>query len=121
MPTSDDDSTRTASLVLFDLTREIADSYQKKPWHSGIHSRTLCKEPDFRVVLICMETAARLKEHKVDGTSSVHVLQGRIRYSAQGRTYDLRAGSLITVAASIPHDVEALDESVFLLTIAWPH
>jgi len=104
----------------FDLLREIADSEGRKPWSAGIHARILTKKPDLRVVLISMETAARLKEHRVDGTSSVQVLKGHIRYSTGGRAYDLQAGSLIILAASIAHEVESLDESAFLLTISWP-
>jgi len=50
----------------------------------------------------------------------VQVLKGRIRYSTGGRAYDLQTGSLIILGASIAHDVEALDESSFLLTISWP-
>jgi quercetin dioxygenase-like cupin family protein len=50
----------------------------------------------------------------------VQVLRGHIRYSARGQTYDLHPGSLIALGASIKHEVESLDESVFLLTISWP-
>ncbi|HTF68201.1 MAG TPA: hypothetical protein VK638_36535 [Edaphobacter sp.] len=56
----------------------------------------------------------------VDGTSSLQMLGGHIRYSAEGQTYDLEAMSLLTVGASIKHDVEAIEASVFLLTISWP-
>ena len=37
-----------------------------------------------------------------------------------GRTFDLPAGTLLTLDQNLPHDVEALEESAFLLTIAWP-
>jgi quercetin dioxygenase-like cupin family protein len=84
LPGSGDDGNMTSDLACFDLTREIADSDQQKPWPSGIHARNLYKKRDFRVVLISMETAAGIKEHHVDGTSSVQVLKGHIRYSAQG-------------------------------------
>ena len=104
----------------FDLMREIDNSERKKPWSFGIHTRVLTKTADFRIVLISMEAAARLKEHHVDGTSSVQVLKGRIRYSTGGQAYDLQAGNLITLAALIAHEVESLDDSAFLLTIAWP-
>jgi quercetin dioxygenase-like cupin family protein len=110
----------TADFAHFDLMREIADSERQKPWSAGIHARILTKKPDFRVVLISMETAARLKEHHVDGTSSVQVLKGHIRYSTSGQAYDLQTGSLITPGASIAHEVASLDESAFLLTISWP-
>jgi quercetin dioxygenase-like cupin family protein len=119
-PSSNDDGTMIADLAHFDLLREIAESEQQKPWPSGIHAITLYKKQDFRVVLISMEAAARIKEHHVDGTSSVQVLKGHIRYSTQGQIYDLRTGNLLTLNASIKHEVEAMEESGFLLTISWP-
>jgi quercetin dioxygenase-like cupin family protein len=120
IPGSNDDGTMIADLAHFELLREIIESEQCKPWVSGIHARTLYKKQDFRVVLISMETAAQMKEHHIDGTSSVQVLKGHIRYSTKGQVYDLRAGSLLTLGASIKHEVEAMEESVFLLTISWP-
>ncbi|MEO8051019.1 MAG: hypothetical protein ABI833_11435, partial [Acidobacteriota bacterium] len=76
IPGSGDDGNMTNELARFDLTREIVDSEEWKPWPSGIHSKTLFKKPDFRVVLISMATGALMKEHHVDGTSSVQVLKG---------------------------------------------
>ena len=120
IPVSNDDGNMTAELGQFDLTTEIADAQKQKPWPSGVHAKTLFKKQDFRVVLISMEPGARMKEHHVDGTSSVQVLQGSIHYSTQGQTHDLQPGSLLTLAASIKHDVESMNDSVFLLTISWP-
>ena len=48
---------------------------------SRIHAKMLFKKRDFRVVLISMNPSARMKEQHVDGTSSVQVLQGSMRYS----------------------------------------
>jgi quercetin dioxygenase-like cupin family protein len=61
-----------------------------------------------------------MKEHHVDGTSSLQVLKGLLRYRTRGQAHDLPTGSLITLAASIKHEVESVVESVFLLTISWP-
>ena len=33
---------------------------------------------------------------------------------------DLKPGDLLTLECCLEHDVEALEESAFLLTIAWP-
>lgn len=120
IPGSSDDGNMTSDFARFDLRREIAEAEQQKPWPSGIHAKTLFKKSDFRVVLICMEAAARMKEHHVDGTSSVQVLKGNIRYSTEGQAYDLQMGSLITLGASIRHEVQSLDDAAFLLTISWP-
>lgn len=120
VPDSGNDGNMTGDLRQFDLTSEIAEAQKQQPWPSGIRAKTLLKNDDFRVVLISMKPGARMKEHHVDGTSSVQVLQGSIRYSTQGQTHDLQPGSLLTLAASIKHDVESIDDSAFLLTISWP-
>jgi len=84
IPGSADDGTMTADLAQFDLAHEMDEFALHKPWPSGIHSKTLFKKPDFRLVLICMEAGATIKEHHADGTSSVQVLKGAIRYRTQG-------------------------------------
>jgi quercetin dioxygenase-like cupin family protein len=121
IPAAGNDGNMIEEVAQFDLAAEIDLSQAKKPWPSGIHAVTLFKKLDFRIVLISMESGARMKEHHVDGTSSVQVLKGSIRYTAQGQTHELQAGSILAVAAAIKHDVEALDESIFLLTISWPN
>jgi len=115
-----DDGTTTDDVAQFDLAHEMVDFEHYKPWPKGIHAKTLFKKKDFRVVLICMEAAARIEEHHADGTTSVQVLKGALRYKTQGQIYDLQAGSLLTLGASIKHDVEAVVDSAFLLTISWP-
>jgi quercetin dioxygenase-like cupin family protein len=120
MTTSQKDGTMIDKLAQFDLLQEIADSEQKKPWQSGHFAKTLFKKHDFRVVLITMQNAAKMKEHHADGTISVQVLKGQIRFAVHGKSHDLKQGNLITLGASIRHEVEALEDSAFLLTISWP-
>jgi quercetin dioxygenase-like cupin family protein len=71
-------------------------------------------------VLISMEKGAVLKEHHADGTISVQVLKGSIRFISQGEAHTLRQSSIVTLGASISHQVEAIEDAAFLLTIAWP-
>ena len=120
MTTSLQDGTMIDKLAQFDLLKEIAESEQKKPWQSGHNARTLFKKHDFRIVLITMEAAARMKEHHADGTISIQGLKGHIRVTVHGKSHDVHVGNLFTLAASIRHDVEAIDDSAFLLTISWP-
>ena len=120
MTTSQQDGTMIDKIAQFDLAGEIADAEQKKPWPAGLYSKTLFKKHDLRVVLISMQSDARMKEHHADGTISLHVLRGQIRVSVNGKPHDLPTGTLFTLAASIRHDVEAKSDSAFLLTISWP-
>src|SRR6201986_4369955 len=106
MTTSLQDGTMVDKVAQFNLLREIADSEQKKPWPSGLYSKTLFKKHDLRVVLISMQDAAHMKEHHADGTTSIHVLKGQIRVTLHGQSHDLGVGNLLTLAASIRHDVE---------------
>jgi len=119
-PVFADDGTMIADLAHFDLTNEMTEFDRHKPWPKGIRTKTLFKKKDFRVVLICMEAAARTEEHHADGTSSVQVLKGAIQYKTQGQIYDLQVGGLLTLGSSIKHEVEAVVDSGFLLTISWP-
>lgn len=121
MPTSTPDGNMVDKLAQFDLNSEMNEAESNKPWQSGHSAKTLYKKHDFRVVLLSMERGAHLKEHHADGTISVHVLKGKIRMNVGGKPHELPANSLFTLAASIRHDVEALEDSAFLLTISWPN
>jgi quercetin dioxygenase-like cupin family protein len=115
-----DDGTMLKDLAQFDLAQEMKESEEKKPWPTGHFAKTLFKKSDFRMVLIMMERGAILKEHHADGTISVQVLRGSIDFRVQGETHSLRGNSVLTLGASIQHEVEAREDSAILLTIAWP-
>lgn len=104
----------------FDLPAEIDRLRGETTWDSGQNSRTLVKYEDLRVVLIVLQTHSRMAEHKSEGRISVHVLAGHVQVKAAGRTFNLRPGGLLALDRAVPHDVEALEESAVLLTIAWP-
>ena len=115
-----DDGTTLDEIAQLDLKNEIAELERQKPWQAGHSAKTLAKKPDFRVTLIAMEKSSRLKEHHADGTISVHVIKGEIHFHVGGKTHTLPAGSLLTLGASIKHEVEAAQDSALLVTIAWP-
>ncbi len=104
----------------FDLTRELNGLHGEPDWSSGQNAKTLVKYDDFRVVLTALRARARLPGHQTDGRISIHTLAGHIQVRAEGRTFDLPAGSLLALDQGLAHDVEALEESAFLLSIAWP-
>jgi len=104
----------------FDLQAEIHRLRAETTWNTGQNARTLIKYDDLRVVLIALAAQTRLPEHKADGRISVHVLSGHIQLRASGRTFNLRPGGLLAIDQGVRHDVEALEESAVLLTIAWP-
>lgn len=80
----------------------------------------LAKYPDFHIVLVLMKANKKMSEHHVDARISIHALEGRIRVHLPDQKVDLAAAELMALEYGIPHDVEALEESAFLITISWP-
>ena len=108
------------SFLEFDLTAEVDRLHRETTWKTGRNARTLVKYDDFRVVLTALQANMRIPEHTTDGRISVHMLSGHIRLNASGRTFDLLPGSLVALDRGIRHSMDVLEESAFLLTVAWP-
>jgi quercetin dioxygenase-like cupin family protein len=104
----------------FDLPAETDRLKNETTWLLGHNAKTLVKYDDLRVVLIVLHAGARMTEHRSGGRISIQALTGHIQITADGRTFRLRPGGLLTLDRGVPHDVEAVEESAFLLTIAWP-
>ena len=104
----------------FDLASEITTLKSRKPWPQKLTSNMLLKSEDLRILLIAMESGVRMEEHHSDGRISIQALEGLVRISVQGQVREVSAGNLLAIDRSIKHDVEAFEDSVLLLTIAWP-
>ena len=107
-------------LMEFDLPAEVHRLHAETTWSTGQNARTLVKYDDFRVVLTALQANIRVPEHKTEGRISVQVLSGHIQLRAAGRTFSLRPGGLLSIDQGVLHEIEALEESAFLLTIGWP-
>lgn len=110
----------TTPCMKFDLDAEIRRMQAERPWQAGHTARTIAKYPDLRLVLVVMQAGSRLVEHRTTGRISVQVLSGLIRVHACGEGTQMPAGSLLTMDREMAHEVEAVEDSAFLLTIAWP-
>ncbi len=111
----------TGAALSFDLARDIERLRREQSYQQGTRNAdTLVHEPDFRIVLVAMKPGARLQEHHAAARISVQTLSGRVQLQLPDRTIDLPAGHLLALECCIEHDVQALEESAFLLTIAWP-
>jgi quercetin dioxygenase-like cupin family protein len=110
----------SAPFLEFDLPAEIQRLQAEATWNTGQNARTLVKYDNFRIVLTALRGGMRMPEHKTEGRISVHVLSGHIQVKASGRTFNLLPGGLLALDEDVMHDVEALEDSALLLTIAWP-
>lgn len=77
---------------------------------------TLVKTPSIDLRRLLLAKGGELPTHDAPGEITVHCLQGRIAFTAGGKTNDLRAGQLIHLAAGIPHSLVGTEASVVLVT-----
>lgn len=77
----------------------------------------LTRGPGLRIGLIAMKSGSQWQEHKTESRIVIQVIEGHIRFSLKGRACELRKGELLMLEPGIPHSVEALEETAFLLTL----
>ena len=106
--------------LTFDLAQQIRELRQESYWQSGRNSKTLTKYSDFRIVLTALQAKTTIHEHHSAGRISVQTIEGHLRMHAGGKEFDLPAGQVLVLDRALPHDVVAIEDSAFLLTIAWP-
>lgn len=113
-----------ATSLKFNLDEEIRQLQAEPRWQAGHTAKTIAKYSDFRVVLVVMKAGAQLVRHRTAGRISIQACRGSIRVLFSGtfesETVDMTAGDLLMLDREVAHDVEALADSAFLLTIAWP-
>ena len=108
-----------APYLHFDLKAEVA-RLCKTGTHAGRNSRTLMKAPDLRVVLVTAKAGTIMKEHRADGSVTILAVAGAIRLKLEDTNIELKPGELLALDRALRHDVEALSDCAFLVTIGWP-
>jgi quercetin dioxygenase-like cupin family protein len=108
----------------FDLDGEVRRLWRENASRVGRNAKTLAKQDDFRVVLTVLKAGRRIQEHKAAGRISIQAVQGHMRVrtgpESSSEPTDLPAGRLLVLDRGVRHDLEALTDSAFLLTVAWP-
>lgn len=106
--------------VVYDLTGIEHEMRQEEAYLRGGHTgRTLVRESDLRVVLVAVQGGARIAQHDAESSVSIHALSGHVRLHLPDKIVELTAGRLLAMGPKIQHDVEALVDSAFLMTLSW--
>jgi len=109
------------AMLRFDLPAELEALEAEPTWElSDRNAITLVKEGDLRLTLTRLKSGARMDEHRTDGFSCLQVLEGALRVVVKGDAQELGIGEVIVMGRDVPHEVTALEDSAFLLTIALP-
>jgi quercetin dioxygenase-like cupin family protein len=103
----------------FDLKAEAANLC-RNGMHAGRNSRTLIKAPDLRVLLVTAKKGTVMNEHRADGSVTILAVAGAVRLKLEDTNVELKPGELLGLDRALRHDVEALSDCAFLVTIGWP-
>lgn len=80
-------------------------------------THTLLKTEHVEVVRLVMTAGKEIAEHKAPGEITVQCLEGKIAFTALGKTQELEAGQMLYLNAGQPHSVKCIVDASFLLTI----
>jgi quercetin dioxygenase-like cupin family protein len=106
--------------LLLRLNEEISGILAETPWQqTGRNAKTLAKYSNFRIVLTALKQGSALEEHRAKGCISIQILQGRVRVTAGGEVLELSRGELVALDHAVPHAVQALEDSIFLITMSF--
>lgn len=96
---------------------EVIDVRPLKEALATTKTRTLLKTRLVEVVRIVMPAGKEISEHEAPGEIIVQCVEGKIAFTALGKTRELEAGQLLYLNAEEPHSVNCIDDASFLLTI----
>ena len=81
---------------------------------------TLLRAEQVEVRRLVVPAGKEIPEHKAKGEIVVHCLEGRVAYTAFGKTNTLEAGKLFYLPTGEPHSVKGIENASLLLTILLP-
>jgi quercetin dioxygenase-like cupin family protein len=90
------------------------------PWGEQIldHKTTsLIKTAQLDVLRLALPSGKVIPEHKAVGEITVQCLEGRIVFTAEGKSCELVSGQMLHLGAGIAHSLQAKSHSSVLVTI----
>jgi hypothetical protein len=106
-----------APYVFINLPAFVRQLKKEEAWgkndRNGI---TVFKTDNMAMVLTCLKAKAILKDNLVDGIFTIHVIEGIVRVKSPDGDVDMQANQITAFHQLVDHTIEALTDSVILLT-----
>jgi len=90
------------------------------PAFAGAKTTALIKTDSLEVLRLVVPRGKEIPTHSTKGEITVHCLEGRVTFTADGEAHDLEAGHLLYLQAGQPHSVLGIDDASLLVTITFP-
>lgn len=83
-----------------------------------IVTKVLLETSFSKEIRILLKKGQVMKEHTAPFPIIVHLIDGEINFGVEGKIHPIKKGDIITLAANVPHDLNALSDSVVRLTLS---
>ncbi len=99
---------------------EVISVRPEGPSAVGAASTALAKTDTLEVRRLLLAKGREIPTHQARGEITVHCLEGRIAFTADATTRELRGGQMLVLAAGEPHSLVGLEDSTVLVTKVLP-
>jgi len=106
--------------AITEATANPGDLIDARPLGTALasaHTRTLVRTAAVELVLLIVRAGQEVPQHKAKGELIVQCIEGRVAFTALGKTQMLEAGKLLSLPAGEPHALKAIEDASVLLTI----
>ncbi|GER84832.1 hypothetical protein KTAU_34680 [Thermogemmatispora aurantia] len=79
--------------------------------------RVLWESTTARLLLLALQEGQQLDEHRTSYQAFIQVIKGHLMFKLEHERISMRAGTLLHLEPRVAHSVEALQDSVFLITL----
>ena len=87
--------------------------YPKK----GILSKSIVKNDKLDITLFCMAAGTEIDEHTSTKQGTVHVLEGKGKFSLEEKEIVMKEGEFIFMKENAKHSLSAEEDTAFILTL----
>ena len=96
---------------------QIVDILSTEGTLPSAKSFALFKSAQLEVMRVVLPAGKAFPPHRVSGEITVQCLDGRIDFSVDGASQELRAGQLLHLEAGVLHGLVGIEDSSVLVTI----
>ncbi|WP_031527152.1 AraC family ligand binding domain-containing protein [Dyadobacter crusticola] len=106
-----------APYVFSDIPMYLEQLRSEKSWEKNDRNAiTVFKSDKITIVLSILQAGAAVSEHAIDECLTCQVLSGELKVEAEGRTFYVTTGQMMTFHAHLAHSIQALEDSEILIT-----
>lgn len=85
----------------------------------GRTARTIVKEGPLRLTVMGIAAGGAMPAHRTDAQVTIHLLEGAVTFTAQGKDYPLTSGDVLVFGRGVEHEARSATGGVFLLTVVY--